>query len=92
MHYGIWITRESWACLDGGDDLIGTEEEMLAKAEEWAAEETGRWDKVHFEVRPYTGECGDFMDEFVEKRTKANPNFPAMIEAALERRRTSKNK
>jgi len=30
---------------------------------------------------------GDFLDEFVETRTKANPDFPQMVEANLRTRR-----
>lgn len=28
----------------------------------------------------------DFLDEVIEKRTKANPEFPGMVEAALKTR------
>lgn len=29
----------------------------------------------------------DFLDELIEERTKANPRFPELVEAALERRK-----
>lgn len=29
----------------------------------------------------------DFLDEIIEERTKANPRFPELVEAALERRK-----
>ncbi len=29
----------------------------------------------------------DFLDEFIARRTAKNPNFPALVEAALQRRR-----
>lgn len=29
----------------------------------------------------------DFLDELIEERTAQNPNFPELVEAALERRR-----
>jgi DNA-binding transcriptional regulator YiaG len=29
----------------------------------------------------------DFLDEIIEKRTKKNPDFPEMVEAALKTRR-----
>jgi hypothetical protein len=33
----------------------------------------------------------DFLDEIIEKRTKKNPDFPEMVEAALKRRRLARS-
>jgi hypothetical protein len=32
----------------------------------------------------------DFLAELIAERTKKNPNFPAMVEAALQRRRAAR--
>jgi len=52
-NYGIWITTQWWATIDGGDDEIGTREEMEAKATEYTRELLPG-QIVKYEVRPYT--------------------------------------
>ena len=52
MKYGIWITTQWWACIDGGDDETGTREEMETKAAEYTSEKyPGQI--VEYEARPY---------------------------------------
>lgn len=52
--YSVWIKIEHWACIDGGEDLVGTKEEMEAKIAEWKQEET--YSKMSYEVKEYTTE------------------------------------
>ena len=54
MRYSIRITYVSWAAIDGGPDLHGTEEEMEAVAKRWRGELHPNQEVV-YEVVPYVG-------------------------------------
>ncbi len=52
--WGVWMRLEHWAAVDGGPDLVGSREQMVAKAAEFSKEDTlppGVW----YEARPYDG-------------------------------------
>jgi hypothetical protein len=58
--WGIWMRLEHWGSLDGGHDLVGTREEMIAKAAEWTASHqadvlAGKAEGIWYEARPYDG-------------------------------------
>jgi hypothetical protein len=57
QQWGIWVTVEYWAAVDGGHDWHGTLEEARAKIAEWT---TAIVDEplppgVRYEAWPYTG-------------------------------------
>lgn len=58
MRYGIHITTNQWACENGGDDITGTEEEMLAWVAQAIRENGGPLPHLRYTVEPYNGEDG----------------------------------
>jgi hypothetical protein len=89
--YGIWITYEWWATVDGGPDDVGTREEMEKKAAEYTAEILpGHISK--YEVRPYTGNdpAEDTPEdiEHLRQRLEAEDPLPrGEVKAALREAR-----
>ena len=78
MKYGIRMLTVDWACKDGGDDYIGTEEEMKTLVNTWKREREiegyppGM--NVRYSVIPYNGENGN------------SPAFPVQYESSRNSR------
>jgi len=49
--FGIWLIISHWGSENGGDDLVGTREEMEATAKEWRSHPASGW--ASYEAEPY---------------------------------------
>ena len=54
--FGVRITRQFWATVDGGPDIVGSHEEMTALATRYSVEPVSKGDVCVYHVEPYNGD------------------------------------